>query len=255
MLNEILSAVLIVFIFMSLMYVLAQYLKNNSIVDVGWGIGFILIALALWFNTTADMKDIIITVVVGIWGIRLALHIHLRNRGKGEDFRYAEWRKNWGDKAAFIAFYKVFLLQGLIMLFVSYPVIYTFSSPDKSIGLVNLIGLAMFVFGFLFETIADYQLSRFKKDTRNKGKIITSGLWKVTRHPNYFGEAVLWWGVALFAVDTLISSTVLISPLILNILLLKVSGVPLLEQKYKDHPDWDEYKRKTPAFIPLIGRK
>lgn len=256
MINIILISVITVFIFMMIMFTIAQLIKNNSIVDIGWGIGFVLIAAALFFTEERiDTKDIILSIMILFWGVRLATHILLRASGKPEDFRYAQWRKDWGDKAVINAFLKVFMLQGILMLLIAYPIMVVFYSYDASIGLISYTGLAIFVIGFLFESVGDYQMTAFKKDPANKGKIITSGVWKYSRHPNYFGEAFLWWGIWIFTIGSELYLTALFSPLLINFLLVKVSGVPMLEKKYEGRDDWEAYKKITPTFIPFVGRK
>lgn len=256
MIQLLIIASITVLIFVLIFYSIAQFIKNNSIIDIGWGLGFITISLVLFsISPYIELKHYLITIFITIWGSRLSLHIFLRSRGKGEDFRYAQWRKNWGNKAAWIAFYKVFLLQGMLMLIISLPIIFVYNSQQTNISLINIIGVAIFIFGFLFESVADYQLTKFKKKEENKGRIITSGLWKYTRHPNYFGEAVLWWGIFLFSIELSASIVGIISPLLLNYLLIKISGVPLLEKKYSGRADWEDYKKRTPAFMPLIGKK
>jgi len=250
------TSVITVFAFMVFMFVMAQIKKNNSIVDIGWGIGFILIAISLLITVNPlDAKDLLISAMIAVWGVRLALHIYIRAKGKPEDFRYAQWRKDWGDKAAVYAFFKVFMLQGAIMLFVALPLMVVFNSFDVQLTMISFAGLLIFITGFLFESIGDYQVYRFKKDPVNKGKIITTGLWKYTRHPNYFGESLLWWGIGIFAVGSDLFWLAFASPLLINFLLVKVSGVPMLEKKYEGRDDWEKYKKVTPAFVPLIGRK
>jgi steroid 5-alpha reductase family enzyme len=241
---------------MIIMFIIAQIKKNNSIVDIGWGMGFIFIAIILLLTTDRiDLKDLILCLIIFVWGLRLAFHIYSRSRGKEEDFRYAQWRKDWGKNAAVIAFFKVFMLQGLIMLIIAYPIMVVFNSLNDDLTAINFVGLSIFLFGILFESIGDNQLLRFKRNQENKGKIITSGLWKFTRHPNYFGEVVLWWGIGIFTIGSDLYLTAFISPLILNLLLLYVSGVPMLEKKYAGNKDWEDYKKITPTFVPLIGRK
>ena len=245
-----------VLLFMIVMFIIAQIKKNNSIVDTGWGIGFILITLVLILNSDrTNIKELILFAMILVWGLRLAFHIYLRSRSKGEDFRYAQWRKDWGKNAAVIAFFKVFMLQGLIMLTIAFPIMVVFNSLNDNLTAINFIGLSIFLFGILFESFSDYQLLRFKRNPENKGKIITSGLWKFTRHPNYFGEVVLWWGIGIFTIGSDLYLSAFISPLILNLLLLYVSGIPMLEKKYAGNKDWEDYKKITPAFFPLIGRK
>jgi len=256
MLHIITLSALTVFSFMILMFIIAQLLKNNSIVDIGWGIGFILITSVLFLaKTSADLKEIILTVMIFIWGLRLALHIFIRSRGKGEDFRYALWRKDWGKNAVLYAFVKVFLLQGVIMILVVIPVMVEFGSDGDSLNLFSFIGLLIYAFGLFFESIGDYQMYCFKKNPENKGRIITSGLWKYTRHPNYFGEAVLWWGIGIFTVGSELWPVSFLGPLILNLLLVFVSGVPLLEKKYAENREWEDYKKITPVFVPFLGKR
>ena len=190
MIHIFILAALTVLVFMILMFIIAQVKKNNSIVDTGWGIGFILIALTLMLaSANIDLKDFILFAMILVWGLRLGLHIYFRSRGKEEDFRYAQWRKDWGKNAAVIAFFKVFMLQGVLMIIIAYPIMVVFSSLNDHLTTINFAGLSIFLFGLLFESIGDYQLLRFKRNKGNKGKIITSGLWKFTRHPNYFGDS------------------------------------------------------------------
>ncbi|MFC2135508.1 DUF1295 domain-containing protein [Bacteroidota bacterium] len=256
MLDIILTSVITVLVFMIFMFTIAQILKNNSIVDIGWGIGFILISVSLLFTVNPlDAKDLLISAMIAVWGLRLAIHIFMRAKGKPEDFRYAQWRKDWGDKAVIYAFFKVFMLQGIIMLFVALPIIVVFNSSDVQLTMLSFTGLLIFIVGFLFESIGDYQVYCFKKNPENKGKIITIGLWKYTRHPNYFGETLLWWGIGIFTLGSDLYWLAFISPLLINFLLVKVSGVPMLEKKYEGREDWEEYKKITPAFVPFIGKK
>lgn len=256
MLNIIVLSAVTVLSFMIFMFILAQLLRNNSIVDIGWGIGFILItSVLLLTKESADQKEIVLAVMILVWGVRLALHIFIRARGKGEDFRYAQWRKDWGKNAVLYSFVKVFLLQGLIMLFIALPIIVEFTSNKDKLNIFSFLGVLIFVFGFLFESIGDFQMYSFKKNPVNKGRIIKTGLWKFTRHPNYFGEAVLWWGIGIFTIGSDMWLISFVGPLILNLLLVFVSGVPLLEKKYKGNKEWEDYKKITSMFIPFFGKK
>ncbi|MGC9344980.1 MAG: DUF1295 domain-containing protein [Bacteroidales bacterium] len=249
-------ASLSVFLYMLFFYLLAQIIKNNSIVDIGWGPGFIVLTTTLLLYTGSyNLYYFILSGIILIWGLRLSLHIFLRNKGKPEDFRYANWRKEWGKKQAWIAFYKVFMLQGFVMIVVSLPVILAFYNQNPGLSPLNYFGLILFLTGFLVESIGDYQLTAFKKDTKNKGKIIQSGLWKYTRHPNYFGEAVVWWGIFFVTVGHGFEYLSIVSPVVITLLLRFGSGVPMLEEKYKDREDFQRYAEKTPVFIPFIGKK
>ena len=244
-----------VFLFMLFFYIISQLLRNNGIVDIGWGLGFVTILANLHiFYPDLYLRKILITFLIVMWGFRLTVHIFLRSIGKTEDFRYAAMRKKWGRSALIQSFFKIFMLQGLIMLIVALPIMLIFNTNPEKYTYWDMLGAALFIFGFFFEVMADYQLAEFKKKPENKGKIITSGLWKYTRHPNYFGEAVLWWGISMLAIPTDYGFLGLISPILLTFLLINFSGVPLLEKKYEGRPDWETYKEKTPMFLPKIGK-
>lgn len=254
--NTFLLAGLTIFIFMLTMYLISRLVRNNSIVDTGWGLGFITLCLILMITLRkTGPLTLILLAMVFLWGIRLSFHVYSRNRGKPEDFRYAAWRQSWGKKEPWIAFYKIFMFQGLFMFIISMPIILVFNSPESTAGVNEFTGIFVFLAGLIIESAGDWQLSNFKKDPDNKGKIITTGLWKYTRHPNYFGEALLWWGIGIYAVSGLQNIPALISPVTITLLLRFVSGVPMLEKKYKDRADFIEYAKKTPVFVPFFGRK
>ncbi|MCX6286199.1 MAG: DUF1295 domain-containing protein [Bacteroidetes bacterium] len=243
---------LLILIYMSLVFILAQIAKDNSIVDIFWGLGFILIAIYSFIqDTEPDLRKWIVTFLVALWGVRLSVHIFLRNRGRGEDFRYRHWRETW-KYFVLRSFVQIFLLQGLFMFIISSPVYYINFYSKEPLGFLDTLGLVVFGIGFLFEAVADYQLMDFKKKPENHGKIITSGLWEMSRHPNYFGEALVWWGISFYALNLPNGWMTLISPVIITLLLRFVSGVPMLEKKYSGRPDWEEYKRKTAVFIPFV---
>lgn len=243
---------LLVLIYMSLVFILAQIAKDNSVVDIFWGLGFILIAIySLIQDTQPDLRKWIVTFLVALWGIRLSVHVFLRNRGKGEDFRYRRWRETW-KFFVLRSYVRIFLLQGLLMFIIAFPVYYINFYSKEPLGFWDTLGLVVFGTGFLFESVADFQLMNFKKDARNTGKIMTTGLWEMTRHPNYFGEALVWWGISLYAVNLPYGWITLISPVVITLLLRFVSGVPVLEKKYEGRLDWEEYKNKTAPFIPFV---
>jgi len=239
---------------MNVLFILAILSKDNSIIDIFWGSGFIIITIcALILTSEVTLKKFLVASLVATWGLRLTLHIYLRNRGSGEDFRYKNWRNTW--KNFYLrSYFQVFMLQGLIMLIISSPVVLILSGEAQTIGFLDILGILIFATGFLFESIGDYQLLRFRKNSANQGRLIKTGLWSYTRHPNYFGEALLWWGIWLMAVSETDSLFTIISPLLITFLLRYVSGVPMLEKKYEHHPEWDEYKKQVPPFIPAIGK-
>lgn len=247
----------VVFIYFTALFFLAQYLHNNSIVDLAWGIGFVIVAVTGYLlMPEKTLASTIILILVAIWGIRLFLHLAKRNLGKPEDFRYVNMRKRWGKHFAKLkAYLNVFVLQGVLLLVVSMPILFTMTSSATEFYWWNGLGIVVWLIGFGFETIGDYELAQFKKDHRNQGKLLTTGVWSATRHPNYFGEALSWWGIFLVSLNEFRNLWGIIGPVTITLLLLFVSGVPLLEKKYKNRPDFIAYANKTSKFIPFIGKK
>jgi steroid 5-alpha reductase family enzyme len=242
---------LIILFYMTIVFLLAQVLKDNSVVDVGWGIGFVFVAIFSLFLGEINLRKVIFNALILLWGIRLSIYIFRRNRGRGEDFRYKNWRNTW-KHFMLRSFFQIFMLQGIFMLIVVLPVIRVNSAAPRSIGFFDVIGLLVFLFGFIFEVIGDQQMSNFKKKPENFGKLMTTGLWKYTRHPNYFGEAMLWWGIWLFALPEINGLFTVIGPVTITILLRYISGVPMLEKKYEGRTDWETYKAETSIFIPFL---
>jgi steroid 5-alpha reductase family enzyme len=250
-------SIITVFVYMTLFFMLAQALKDNGIVDIGWGIGFIVLSTVLVFSDLdIGHRQFVLYLLVLIWGCRLALHIYFRNAGKPEDFRYANWRKEWGKYVVIRAFLQVFMLQGFFMLVIALPILMVKADANNTpLNIVDVIGILVWTIGFYFEAVGDYQMLQFKKQPENKGKIIMSGLWKYTRHPNYFGECVMWWGIFIISISAGNFYISIVSPIILTWLLTRVSGVPMLEEKYKGNKEWEAYAAKTNAFIPWFAKK
>jgi steroid 5-alpha reductase family enzyme len=245
-----------IFLYMTCVFVLALLKKDNSIVDVAWGTGFLLVALLTFFMDSAfTFRSALVTGLVIFWGSRLALHIYFRNRGKGEDFRYAKWRKEWGKTFVWRSYFQIFMLQGLLLLIIAYPIILVNQSEEGGFTALDIAGMAVWMVGFFFEAVGDYQLRAFKKNPENRGKIISRGLWRYTRHPNYFGEVTCWWGIFLIALSIEWGWTAVISPLAITFLLLRVSGVTMLEKKYEGNQAYEEYARKTSPFIPWFPKR
>lgn len=232
-------------------FIIAQIKKDNSIVDVAWGLGFVVVAYVLQ-SDFEYWTQLLLVSMVAAWGIRLALYLFIRNRNSGEDWRYQKWRRDWGDKVVLIAFFRVFMLQGIMMWIIALPLMQTHSAVGEgwSTGFFTGLGLSLWITGFLWESIADWQLMQFKSKPENKGKIMTLGLWKYSRHPNYFGEILVWWGIFFFSILFGTWYISIISPIIITLLLTKVSGVPMLERKYRDNADYQAYKEKTSSLIP-----
>lgn len=240
---------------MTLLWLISLILENASIVDSFWGIGFIIIAWTAYSLSTGYLpRNNLICTMTTLWGMRMALHIGIRNWGKAEDFRYAAWRVQNRSRWWWISFFKVFLLQGFLMWIISVPIIAAQTSSFPAILTpLDMLGASFWAFGFLFESIADWQLTSFKRNTSNKGKLLTGGLWKYSRHPNYFGEAVVWWGMYVVALAAGQWWTIF-SPLLMTWLLLRISGVAILERTMKVKPGYEEYMRRTSAFIPWFSK-
>jgi steroid 5-alpha reductase family enzyme len=235
------------------LWLLSLALKDSSIVDIFWGTGFV---VAFWAATVLlpgglPARLLLLGVLVTIWGLRLSLYILYRNWGKDEDFRYAEWRREAGAAWWWRSYFKVFLLQGFLMWVIAAPLIAAQAlGPERSLGWVDALGGLVWLVGFIFEAGGDWQLARFKADPDNKGKLLTDGLWGLTRHPNYFGDAAQWWGFYLIAVAAGAWWT-FFSPALMTFLLLRVSGVAMLERSMKEaKPGYEEYVKEVPAFLP-----
>lgn len=252
-----LNLALILYFYMTLWYMLSLVKKRNDVADVAWGLGFILLAWTSFFlGQTKSMRGILAGALISIWGLRLACYIHTRNRGKTEDYRYAKWRQEWGKWFYLRSYVQVYLLQGFFLYLIILPVlIINKKDVGSPFNYLDILGTVVWIFGFLFETIGDAQLAKFVKNPNNKGKIIQNGLWRYTRHPNYFGEVTLWWGIWLISLSAYSNLLSLIGPLTITFLILKVSGIPMLEKKYEGNPNFEAYKKKTSAFFPLPPKK
>lgn len=247
-------------ILMTLLWVVSVIKKNASIVDPFWGTGF---AILVWFyvlsNLSFEPRPLLVATLVTIWGLRLSFYLGIRNLGKPEDFRYQKFRKDYGEhRYWWVSYFQVFLLQGILMWLISAPLLGAMVPNDYNsshLEWIDFVAVLVWIVGFMFEAGGDYQLSQFKNNSANKGKILNTGFWKYTRHPNYFGDGFQWIGFALFSVANHCYLPVL-SAVLMNLLLLKVSGVSLLEKTLtKTKPGYDEYIRKTPAFFPWFPKK
>ncbi len=249
--NAFIISIITVFIYFTIIFIIAQINDNYSLVDIGWGLGFVVLAWANYIYK-GNYDNFAIPLIISIWGIRLFYHIAKRNLGKGEDFRYVEMRKKWKGNIALNAFFRVFMLQGLLLYLISLPVIT--SKAILSNQLYLYIGVFIFIIGFSFEVIGDKQLKDFLAKEDRKETVLKTGLWKYTRHPNYFGEATLWWGIFLVAIAHGAPLWSIIGPITITILVRYVSGVPLLEKHFADNPEFQEYAKKTSIFIPCFPK-
>lgn len=247
------QALLVVLVPMTALWLLSLLLKDASIVDIFWGPGFAIVMWwAMWVAPDpAQPRDWLLAGLVTIWALRLGGYIFWRNHGKGEDYRYQQWREEGGKHWWLISWFQVFLLQGLLLWVISSILVASrLAEPQASLQWLDWVGLALWLVGFWFEAVGDWQLARFKANPDNKGKVMDQGLWGLTRHPNYFGEFCMWWGYFLFCAATA-QWLFVFSPILMSVLLMKVSGVTLLEEGLKNSkPGYADYVRKVPAFFP-----
>jgi steroid 5-alpha reductase family enzyme len=249
---------LVILIFMILLWLVSLALKNSSIVDIFWGAGFVISVWAAFALTLEGYlgRKWLLVILTTIWGLRLTLHILTRNWGKGEDFRYQVWRKEAGVSWWWRSFFKVFLLQGMLMWIIGTPCLRAqISASPARMTWLDYLAIPVWVIGFFFEAAGDWQLARFRANTANKGKVLNTGVWRYTRHPNYFGDAAQWWAYYLLALAAG-GWWSIFSPVLMTLLLMRVSGVTLLEKTLKDSkPGYKEYVESTSEFIPWFPRK
>jgi steroid 5-alpha reductase family enzyme len=232
--------------------------RKHAVVDVAWGLGFAAIAVAAFLASEGAGDGLIsglALVLTFVWGVRLAVHIAMRSRGHGEDPRYAELLAKAPGNPQLFALRRIYLTQGVVMWFVSLPVQVAMFTQGEA-NLVTLLGLLLWVVGFTFETVGDLQLTRFRSDPSTKGQVLDTGLWRYTRHPNYFGDACVWWGLSLVAFSVWPGVLTILSPLVMTWLLAKGTGKPLLEKDMASRrPGYADYVRRTSGFVPLPPKK
>lgn len=256
-----LSAFAFVFALMNLVFIIAAVLKKNDLADVAWGPGFVLAGFGAWAGSSEVLtvethpRFFLVLALVTLWALRLAVALGSRNLSSlKEDSRYNTWRKEWGNTWLWRTYLQVFTLQSLILIVVAAPLIFLAGSLPHTLDGISLAGIVVWILGFLFESISDYQLAQFKKNPQNHGHLMTSGLWSWSRHPNYFGEVTLWWGIFLIGLSLPGAWVTLLSPVAITFLILKVSGVSMLEAQMKNRPGFEEYKKRTSEFFPLPPR-
>jgi len=246
------SAILIA-LYQTLIFIISLVYGRNDVADIAWGGGFIALMIFLVVAYSPTVNAGIVYLVCGIWGARLSVYLFIRNRNKPEDFRYRSWRAAWGKHFFIRSYLQVFLLQGFFMWLISIPLqiaaITVIWQGWAALGL----GLALWLIGFYWQALGDAQLSKFGK-IKQPGAIIQTGLWRYSRHPNYFGEIVMWWGIGCMVFPQPLGWLALIGPLTITWLLTSVSGVPMLEKKYQNHAGYQQYKTQTPALFPNIRK-
>jgi steroid 5-alpha reductase family enzyme len=239
-------------------WLLSLVRRDASIVDVFWGVGFVAVALSTWtFERGYEPRATLVLGLVALWGLRLAGHLLLRNRGQPEDPRYQAMRRAHGARFAWVSLYTVFGLQAALLWIVSLPAQVAITAAVPAwLGPLDAIGSALFAIGFLFEAVGDLQLARFRADPANRGRVLQRGLWAWTRHPNYFGDALVWWGIFAIALGVPWGWATLPAPALMTLLLLRVSGVALLERSIaKRRPEYEQYRERTSAFLPWPPRR
>ena len=241
-----------------MLWLLSIASRDASIVDVFWGLGFVLIAA---LSNTSDgyaPRQAIVGLLISLWGIRLAVHLLVRNKGKGEDPRYKAMRKHWGKRFPLVSLFTVFILQGALMVIVSLPVQAAMhAAAPTDLTPLDIVGALVCLVGIACEATADLQLTRFRGKRGNGKRVLDTGLWRYSRHPNYFGDCVMWWGFGLIAV-AVEAWWALVGPALMTFLLVRVSGAALLERRIvraKKRPDYQAYIERTSAFVPMPPKK
>jgi steroid 5-alpha reductase family enzyme len=253
-----LIALVVIIMLMTILWIVSVIIKNVSIVDLFWGLGFVITAIYYFIACEGDpfRKSVLLTLVA-IWGVRLSGYLAWRNIGKGEDFRYREFRKKYGENRYWwVSFFQTFLLQGVLMWIISLPLLGAMFYREHTFPQIfDFAGIFFWFTGFIFETGGDIQLARFKSNPANKGKVLDTGFWKYTRHPNYFGDSSVWWGYGLFCLAAG-SYLPLTGSFLMTLLIIRVSGVVLLEKSLAEQkPQYKDYISRTSSFIPWFPKK
>ena len=246
---------ILILLYTTIWFLYSVIKKRNDVADIAWGTGFVVISVYLFFSS--QNPTVLATCVYGlvtVWGVRLSIHIYARNKNKPEDFRYQQMRNKWGNSVLFQTYCKVFLLQGFLLLIIASPLLMVNSVTTEVWNAYTFLGLGIWLIGFLFQAIGDWQLQQFCK-YKKPGEIMQSGLWKYTRHPNYFGEIAMWWGIFCMIIPSVDNWYSIIGPITISYLLIFISGVPLMEKKYIGNSIYELYKKRTPMLIPWFPKK
>ena len=240
----------------SALWLVSLWRRDASIVDPFWGLAFVMVAcLSLWLTGQQSIRAIILCALVSVWGSRLAVYLTWRNWGKPEDYRYQAMRLRWGDRFPLVSLATVFLLQGSLAWMISWPVQVGIARAGNW-SVAASCGVVLCIVGLLFESIGDYQLARFKANPANRGQVMNGGLWRYTRHPNYFGDFLVWWGFYLVGAESRSWWWTIAGPVLMTVLLVRVSGVRLLESSLKSRvAGYEAYVKQTSPFFPWPPRK
>jgi steroid 5-alpha reductase family enzyme len=248
-------------------FIVGTIKKNNGLMDVFYGPGYFVVALTsliLYFmiNGYVNIRQIIVTTLVFIWAVRLGTYVFIRNRGKPEDYRYREMRERWKTNIVLKSFIRVYIFQGIVIFIVAFPVWFiNISINPPVINLLDFAGITLWLggiiwlIGFLFETIGDYTLYKFLQKPENKGEVMDRGVWKLSQHPNYFGEVTQWWGLYVIALAIPFGFISIFGPIFITYMIIKVSGIRLLDKRFETDDKYAEYKRRTSVFFPWFPKK
>ena len=240
---------------MTLLWLISLRLKDASIVDPFWGPGFAIASITYYLvDGRYPDRGTLVLGLVTLWAARLGYHLYVRNRREGEDPRYAAMRKARGKQFPLISLFTIFWFQAFLLWVISLPILGSIAS-QAPLGFFDILGMVVFLIGLTIESIADNQLALFRAVPANKGHVLDTGLWRYSRHPNYFGDAVLWWGLYLIAVGAEAYWTI-VGPALITVLLLRFSGVPMLEEGLRaSRPGYSEYIKRTSSFVPWPPKK
>jgi steroid 5-alpha reductase family enzyme len=254
-------------IYLIIAFIVGTIKKNNGLMDVFYGPGYFVVALSslilnIIFTNEVNIRQIIVTILVFIWATRLATYVFIRNRGKPEDYRYQAMRERWKTNIVFKSFFRVYFFQGIVIFIVCFPVWFINISSNPTIesfldffGVTLWLGAIIWLIGFLFETIGDYTLYKFLQKPENKGEVMDRGVWKVSQHPNYFGEVTQWWGIYIIAIATPFGFITILGPIFITYMIIKVSGIKLLDKRFEKDDKYGAYKQRTSVFFPWFPKK
>lgn len=247
-------------LFMTMVFFIARLRNRYDAIDIAWGMAFIVVAIISFISQPFTISvQLLVVALVAVWGLRLAAHINSRwSASLTEDKRYVSMREQYSGKRGGVAinmYIRVFLVQAILVVIVAMPVIVLNASPSAQPNWVSFAGLLVWLVGFIFESVGDLQLKNHLKNPKNKGKLMTSGLWKYTRHPNYFGEIAQWWGIFIIALAVPLWWVSIIGPIVITVLLVFISGVPMTEKHFAGRPGWNMYKQRTSKLLPLPPRR
>lgn len=250
MIAWIVSAAIALWLYATCLFLIAHWFDDYSIADIGWGGGFVLLTIISFMQGySISSRSVLASLCVFIWAARLTLHILARH--KGEDKRYTRLREQWRTFVWLKAYFYVFIVQALLMCVIVSPVVLiNMTQNQTSLNVLDALGLLLWSIGFFFEAVGDWQLDSFLAKLENKGRIMKYGLWRYTRHPNYFGESMMWWGLWVMALNVPFGWLTIVGPLTITILLVYISGIPLVEKQFKDNSEFQQYKRETSTFFP-----